>query len=210
MAGTQDLWLFVISGVLLNLTPGADTLYIVGRSAGQGLRAGICAALGICSGTLVHVLAAALGLSAVLASSATAFLVVKFLGAVYLVYLGIAMWRQRGGSAVETVAPPPASLTRNYRQGLLTNVLNPKVALFFLAFMPQFVAPSAPSQPLALLVLGVIFALNSTLWCLFLAWSAAAAGQRVRISQRMGRWLNRAAGGCFVFFGVRLAFSEQH
>ena len=165
MLGTHDLWLFVLSGLLLNITPGPDTLYIIGRSSTQGLRGGAVAALGVGTGALVHICAAALGLSAILAASATAFTVVKIVGAAYLVYVGISLIRSK--SAIES--SPAASAAQRSRlrsifsQGFLTNVLNPKVALFFLAFLPQFVLTDAPSKPLAFLFLGAIFDINGTI-----------------------------------------------
>ena len=165
MLGTHDLWLFVLSGLLLNITPGPDTLYIIGRSSTQGLRGGAVAALGVGTGALVHSCAAALGLSAILAASATAFTVVKIVGAAYLVYVGISLIRSK--SAIES--SPTASAAQRSRlrsifsQGFLTNVLNPKVALFFLAFLPQFVLTDAPSKPLAFLFLGAIFDINGTI-----------------------------------------------
>src|SRR5271167_4002545 len=140
MLGIHDIGLFVLSGLLLNITPGPDTLYIVGRSATQGPRAGAVAALGIGAGALVHICAAALGLSVILAASAAAFNTVKIIGAVYLLYVGVGLIR----SAAAIAAPPIAterrlaSLRGIFLQGFLTNVLNPKVALFFLAFLPQF------------------------------------------------------------------------
>ena len=162
MAGTQHLWLFIVSGLLLNITPGPDSLFIMARSATQGWRAGVVACWGIGTGTCVHVLAAALGLSALLATSATAFTVVKIIGAAYLVWIGIGMLRARPGgeaaSAEPAAVPAPRVIAYRdiFRQGFLTNVLNPKVALFFLAFVPQFIAPHASSKPLAFIVLGQI------------------------------------------------------
>ena len=166
MAGIQHLWLFVVSGLLLNVTPGPDSLFIMARSATQGWRAGFVACWGIGSGVFVHVFAAALGLSALLATSATAFTVVKIIGAAYLAWIGIGMLRQRAGAGEAVVvdaAPRAISYRAIFRQGFLTNVLNPKVALFFLAFVPQFIAPDAPSKPLAFIVLGVIFDVNGML-----------------------------------------------
>ena len=208
MAGIHDVWLFVISGLLLNMTPGVDTLYIVGRGTAQGWRAGAVAALGIGAGCIVHTLAAALGLSAILATSATAFMVVKWIGAAYLVYLGATLLLTRaGGSAA--VAPPPATLSRVFAQGFLTNVLNPKVALFFLAFLPQFIDADAPQKALAFLVLGTIFIVNGTLWNLLVAWSASGLGRRLAAGRSAATWLNRALGGLFIALGVRLALSER-
>jgi threonine/homoserine/homoserine lactone efflux protein len=209
--GTHDLWLFVLSGFLLNITPGPDTLYIVGRGSTQGLRAGAVAALGIGAGTLVHISAAALGLSAILAASATAFTVVKLVGAAYLLYVGISLIRSAGAakSSPSTVVTPPASTRSIFVQGFLTNVLNPKVALFFLAFLPQFVAANAGSKPLAFLFLGVIFDFNGTLWNLFIAWSSARLSRRLAPSAAFKRWFGRCVGSLFVFIGVRLALAHE-
>ena len=206
MFGTHDLAVFVISGLLLNITPGADSLYIATRSANQGVRAGFAAVVGIGLGCCAHIVAAALGLSAILATSARAFTVVKWIGAAYLVYLGLSMLRQRVAQAPVSVAAAPWRMV--VAQGFLTNVLNPKVALFFLAFLPQFVLPSAANKPLAFLFLGLIFAVNGVLWCLFLAWAAARVGAR-GVGRRTALGLNRGVGALFVALGLRLAFAER-
>jgi threonine/homoserine/homoserine lactone efflux protein len=205
--GTHDLALFIVSGLLLNLAPGPDTLYIVGRGSTQGYRAGAAAALGIFAGTFVHIAAAAGGLSALLAASASAFTVVKIAGAIYLVYIGISLLRSVPGTTGTRLAP--ASLHQVFVQGFFTNVLNPKVALFFLAFLPQFVEPDAPSKAAAFLFLGLIFNLNGTLWNLFVAWSSARIGGGLMRSARFARWFNRCVGGVFVGLGVKLALSSE-
>ena len=211
MLGTHDLLLFIVSGLLLNITPGPDTLYIVGRSSIQGVRAGAIAALGIGAGTLVHITGAALGLSAVLSASATAFTVLKWAGGAYLVYVGVSLLRAHSPSP----DPParsvlaPARLSRVFLQGFLTNVLNPKVALFFVAFLPQFVAPDSDSKALAFLLLGAIFNVNGTLWNLLVAWLAARAAGSLRRSVAMSRWFNRCVGAVFVYLGIRLAFAVR-
>ena len=212
MFGTHDLWLFVLSGFLLNITPGPDTLYIVGRSSTQGWRAGAVAALGVGAGTLVHICAAALGLSAILAASASAFTAVKFIGAAYLLYVGISLIRSAGASKSSpgAVVARAASIRIIFVQGFLTNVLNPKVALFFLAFLPQFVAADAGSKPLAFLFLGAIFDFNGTLWNLFVAWSTARLSKRLAPSAAFKRWFNRCVGSVFVFIGIRLALTHEH
>lgn len=209
MFGTQDLWLFVISGLLLNMTPGPDSLLIMARSASQGFKAGAAAILGICSGTCVHIATAAFGLSALLTTSAEAFLFIKLLGAAYLFYIGVQMLRTKTTTAAEQTAPAPASFAAIYRQGLLTNVLNPKVALFFLAFLPQFVAPDAADKTLAFLFLGAIFNFNGMLWCLLLAWTSAVAAQKVKTSQQVKLWLYRTVGALFVALGAKLALSRN-
>jgi threonine/homoserine/homoserine lactone efflux protein len=209
--GTHDLWLFVLSGFLLNITPGPDTLYIVGRGSTQGLRAGAVAALGIGAGTLVHISAAALGLSAILAASATAFTAVKIIGAAYLLYVGISLIRSAGAhSSAGAAGVKPASIRSIFVQGFLTNILNPKVALFFLAFLPQFVAADAVSKPLAFLFLGVLFNFNGTLWNLFVAWSTARVSSRLAPSAAFKRWFNRCVGSVFVVIGIRLALAHEH
>lgn len=213
MFGTQDLAQFIIAGLLLNIAPGPDSLLIMTRSATQGWRAGSSAALGIGTGTLVHIMAAALGLSALLATSAMAFTIVKLAGAAYLLYVGVVLLLSKAkGEATpdSTQALPVLSHRKIFLQGFLTNVLNPKVAIFFLAFVPQFIAVSASNKPLALIVLGCIFNFNGMLWCHFLAVSTAFAKQRVSINRKVTLWLNRFIGGMFIAFGVKLALADKH
>jgi threonine/homoserine/homoserine lactone efflux protein len=217
MLGTHDLWLFIVSGLLLNIAPGPDSLLIMARSASQGWRAGFAATWGIGTGVCVHVLAAALGLSALLATSATAFLVVKAVGAAYLVWMGLGMLRRRSGSGAAAdagdKASPRAMLPARRRdiflQGFLTNVLNPKVALFFLAFVPQFIAHDAPSKALAFVFLGAIFNINGMLWCHGLALSSALAGARLKPGARLAAMLERTMGAVFVALGVKLALATK-
>lgn len=213
MFGIHDLTLFIVSGLLLNIMPGPDSLLIMARSATQGWRAGVAAALGIGTGTMVHVLAAALGLSALLATSATAFTVVKWVGAAYIVWCGIGMLRARlKGTPDASTAPAPAPLPlgRIFAQGFLTNVLNPKVALFFLAFVPQFIDAGAQDKPLAFLILGCIFNFNGMLWCIGLALFTAFASARLKVKPRVALWLNRVTGGLFLALGARLALADRH
>jgi threonine/homoserine/homoserine lactone efflux protein len=211
MFGIHDLALFVVSGLLLNIMPGPDSLLIMTRSATQGWRAGCSAALGIGSGTFVHIFAAALGLSAVLATSATAFTVVKLVGAAYILYMafGLLKSRKRDGVAMP-LAAPSLPLRKIFAQGFLTNVLNPKVAVFFLAFVPQFISADAPNKALAFIVLGCIFNINGMLWCNALALFTAKASERVKVNPAVSLWLNRATGTLFVWLGVKLALSKQH
>jgi threonine/homoserine/homoserine lactone efflux protein len=209
MFGTQHLWLFVVSGLLLNITPGQDTLYIVTRSVAQGRRAGLWSVLGISTGSIVHTLAAALGLSAILATSASAFTIVKLVGAAYLVYLGVKMLMERPSPAGEGApAFRHESTWAIYRSAVLTNVLNPKVALFFLAFLPQFVAPGAASRVVAFLFLGAVFVFNGTLWCLALVLGASALSGRLRSNASGARRLRQATGAVFVGLGARLALQK--
>lgn len=221
--GIHDLPLFIVSGLLLNIAPGPDSLLIMTRSATQGWRAGSAAALGIGAGTCVHVLAAALGLSALLAASSWAFTLVKWVGAAYLVWIGLQMLLARRRPAGGESQPSPGAapdagnsagasalpLRKIFAQGFLTNVLNPKVALFFLAFVPQFIAPDAPHKALAFIALGAIFNVNGMLWCHFLALSTALASRRLRLGGALAQWLNRAIGALFLSFGLKLALSSE-
>ena len=207
MLGIHDYWLFVASGVLLNLTPGQDTFYILGRSMAEGTRSGVASAFGIAVGSLFHTAMAAVGLSAVLATSASAFMIVKLVGAVYLVYLGVRMLVT--ANSVEPRRPRSAGLLGSFRDGILTNALNPKVALFFLALMPQVIERDSATKVAAFIALGLTFVATGTMWCLVLA--VAAGKLRGFFMRHPTGWraLSRAAGGLFVVLGLRLAVSRQ-
>jgi threonine/homoserine/homoserine lactone efflux protein len=205
MLGIHELWLFILSGLLLNITPGPDTAYIVGRSIQCGWRGGTAAALGICCGCLVHVFAAAIGLSALLAASSAAFMIVKLIGAAYLCYMGIRMMFSESAAAAVSDQLEPVSLRTVFWQGALTNALNPKVALFFLAFLPQFVAIESSHKALAFVLLGILFNINGTLWNLGVAVVAAKAAHRVRKSGQVVAWINRTLGALFIYLGFRVA-----
>ena len=209
LLGINELWLFILSGLLLNVTPGPDTAYIIGRSIQLGWRGGAAAALGISCGCLVHVLGAAIGLSALLMTSSAAFAVLKLVGAAYLLFTGVQLLLSRPAPLAEvTVQNVAIPLRRVFWQGALTNALNPKVALFFLAFLPQFVAADSPHKTAAFLVLGLIFIGNGTLWCLGVAAFAAKAASRIRQSQGVMLWINRVLGAMFVYLGVRVAMLQ--
>jgi len=210
MLGIQDFWIFVVAGLLLNVTPGPDVAYIVGRSAQLGWRGGATAALSIGAGCFVHIAAAALGLSALLATSALAFSLLKWIGAAYLVYVGLRMLMTRATPASERIdcGRKEIALRTVFWQGFLTNALNPKVALFFLAFLPQFIRSDASSKILAFTVLGLVFNLNGTLWNLGVAWFAARVAA-IRSMSGIRIWLERALGALFIGLGVRLALAER-
>ena len=217
MPDASSLLMFILAGWLLNLTPGPDVLYIVRHAMRQGVRAGMVAALGIVSGCFVHVLAAALGVGALLAASATAFTVLKWVGAAYLVWMGAKLLLARAAASpvlASSVGQDAAGsealpLSRIWRQGFLTNVLNPKVALFFLAFVPQFIDPHSEHKLLAFVLLGLIFNLNSLPINFAYAWLASWASRRLALVQHALRWMDRAAGLLFIGFGAKLAASES-
>jgi len=202
--------LFIAAGVLLNLTPGPDVFFIIAHAARRGVRAGVVAALGISAGCCVHVLAAAVGVSALVAASATAFGVLKWLGAIYLVYVGVRMLlaARRGGapsSARPGAADAAVPLATVFRRGFLTNVLNPKVALFFLAFLPQFVDPGRGHVLVQFLVLGATMAVLDTLYELALVCVFARLRGRYLADPRVSRWQSRVSGVVLVALGLRLA-----
>ncbi len=198
--------LFIVTSVTLNLYPGPDTFYILTRSTAQGRAAGIASALGISTGGAIHAALGALGLAAVVMASATAYQMVKWAGAAYLVYLGLSMMATPAVDGAHA-APASKSLGRVYAQGVVTSVLNPKVALFFLALIPQFIAPGAARPGLSFLALGMTFVATSTLWSLVLAVAAGALHRR--LSRGGGAvWLRRLGGGLLAGLGARLAFSD--
>ena len=210
----HQLLLFVAAGLLLNLTPGPDVLYIVTNALRGGRRAGVVAACGITAGCFVHIFAAALGVSALLATSATAFAVLKWLGAAYLIYVGVRMLLSHAPAATSLIAPHEDPMRAGGMKGIFfrgfwTNALNPKVALFFLAFLPQFIGPAVEHKALAFLLLGLLFNFNG-LW-VNVGWALAAAwlASRATALQKGMHWLDRIAGAMFVGFGLKLALSDN-
>lgn len=198
---------FLIASCLLNLAPGPDMLYVMGRSIGQGRRAGVISALGIFSGTLVHITLAAVGLTAILRSSPLAFNVVRYMGAAYLLYLGVRLLIQRS-SELGVADPKPVSLRNVFYQGVLTNVLNPKVALFFLAFLPQFVNADSRHTAWEIVLLGMIFNTGGTLVNLVVASTGGLLGNALRRNPRIARIQRRFTGAIFVGLGLRLGLKR--
>jgi threonine/homoserine/homoserine lactone efflux protein len=210
MLGIHSYWFFLLTGVLLNLTPGQDTMFIIGRSLAGGLRSGVAAAFGITVGSICHTLAAALGLSVILATSSLAFTIVKFLGAAYLIYLGtrLLLAKTPHGEVAASAATVSANLRPAFVQGIVTNVLNPKVALFFLAFLPQFIEPASSSKTLAFLALGGTFITTGLIWCLVLATGAAQLQAFFLRNPNARTVIDRAVGSLFLALGARLAWSR--
>lgn len=210
MFGIHDFLLFVASGLLLNITPGADMLYVMSSSVARDVLAGVLAALGVFSGTLFHIAFAMIGLSALLATSAAAFTVIKYVGAAYLIYLGVRLLLKKPEHTRGAVScSEHRSLFQIYRQGVLINVLNPKIALFFLAFLPQFIESDSAHRTLDFLILGLTFNLTGTIVNCVAAWSAYSLGRHVGANNRIGYWLKKTVGGVFVALGVKLAASGR-
>jgi RhtB (resistance to homoserine/threonine) family protein len=213
MLGIVHFPLFIAAVLLLNVTPGPDTAYIVGRSVAQGRSAGIVSALGISTGCCVHTLASAFGLTALLAASAAAFTVIKFVGAIYLIYLGARLLLAKPAAEPAAAGPVDAGarkpLRALYLQGFWTNVLNPKVVLFFVSFFPQFVSAQSEHKALAFLALGGVFVAMSFVWACFVAWIAGTVTQRFSGKPRVKQWLDRGVGSAFVGLGVKLAMTQR-
>jgi len=208
MFGIEHLGLFLVATLALNLTPGPDMLYVASRASAQGTAAGLVSSLGIGAGCLVHALAAAFGLSALLMVSALAFGVVKWVGVVYLIWLGLQLIRASGREQ-GSQAQDAAGLRQVFWQGLVVNVLNPKVALFFLAFLPQFVQPSAPDFVQTVLLLGLLFNLCGTLVNALVAVLCGHLGERLASRPHWRRWQQAGAGTVIMAMGIGLAFSER-
>jgi threonine/homoserine/homoserine lactone efflux protein len=199
---------FLFAALMLNIAPGPDMLYVIGRSVGQGRRAGTVSALGIFAGCWAHILAAAFGIAALLRSSPLAFNLVRYAGAGYLLYLGIKLIVQRqNDSALRDLPAEP--LSSIFRQGVITNVLNPKVALFFLAFLPQFVDAHRGNVALQILLLGLIFNIGGTLVNLAVAYAGGSAGELLRRNRRFTQLQRWFTGLVFIGLGARLAWQRR-
>ncbi|MDQ6610136.1 MAG: LysE family translocator [Bacteroidota bacterium] len=209
---TENFWVFALTGLLLNLTPGNDMLYVIARSSGQGTKAGVVSALGIGAGCLVHILAAVAGLSALIAQSATAFTIIKYIGAAYLVYLGVKSLLAKKNSFVARNSANEfgrLSYKKIFWQGVLTNILNPKVALFFLAFLPQFITPQHGAASRQILFLGMWFDFVGTLVNILVALLFGRIGSFLSRSPHFVQWQERITGTILIAIGIKVALSSK-
>ncbi|MCM3017946.1 RhtB (resistance to homoserine/threonine) family protein [Priestia megaterium] len=202
MYGIINYEAFLLTGILLNLIPGADTMYIVGRSMSQGRKAGVYSVLGIITGSLVHTLFVAFGLSLILVKSVFLFNTIKMIGVIYLVYLGIRMILDKSNPSFQA-ATDTLNIRKIYIQGMLTSLTNPKVSMFFIAFLPQFIDTKA-SGPIPFLILGLTFTVTGLLWCLFVAYFSSYVTIKLRGNQRIGTVLNKLTGLIFIGMGIKL------
>jgi threonine/homoserine/homoserine lactone efflux protein len=209
MFDTPNLSFFLTSTIALTMMPGPDMLYVIARSMGQGRKAGLLSAGGVCVGVLVHVLAAAIGLSALLMTSAWAYRLVKYTGAVYLIYLGI---RTVLNQQQQTSLAPLRSrnLITVFYQGILSSTLNPKLALFFLAFLPQFVSPNTGNVMRQILQLGSVVVAIAMIWLTLVALLTSCASVWLKQQTRFNRWQKWLTGGILMGLGLHLAMPEQH
>jgi threonine/homoserine/homoserine lactone efflux protein len=200
--------LFVVISWALIIAPGPDMLYVITRGMAYGRRAGIVSAVGVICGILVHTTAAALGITLILQTSVFAFLIVKYLGAIYLIYLGVKAWRYKSIFNLQT-STSGASSRALFWQGVLSNVLNPKIALFFLAFLPQFVDKGSSNVPLQMAILGLTFAGFGLCFLLVIGYLSGAIGKWIARRPEYARFSQRLAGGILIGLGLRLALSER-
>ena len=204
MFGIIGYWGFIASAVLLNMTPGSDTIYVLTRSIAGGRKVGVISALGISGGILCHTILASLGLSAILARSPATFGIVKYAGAAYLVILGVKTICKKSALLSPDGQDVDISAAAVFRQGMLTNLLNPKLALFFLALLPQFVAPDNAYGPLPFLLLGLTFFTTSTMWSLFLAFVASFISKLLERNKRLQTASGKIAGAVYILLGLNV------
>ncbi|RII32934.1 LysE family translocator [Clostridium chromiireducens] len=204
MFGIENYSLFIISSIILSVTPGSDTLYVLGNSISSGRKVGVMSAFGISTGSIFHTVMAALGLSAILAKSAIAFNIVKYLGAVYLVFLGVRSLMSKTSLLANENKNEKKSTRQIFLQGAMIDVLNPKVALFFLAFLPQFIDPNTSYGIIPFLVLGFTYIIVATIWCIMLAIFSSSVSRKLNDIKGMHGFVNKFTGTIFIGLGVNL------
>jgi RhtB (resistance to homoserine/threonine) family protein len=210
MTGIIHFETFLLAGILLNVTPGNDTIFILTKSIGQGRKAGIVSALGIGTGSLVHTFLAAFGLSLIIAKSILLFNIIKFAGAAYLLYIGYKMLTDKSQLKTDDlISSGTVNYLKIYRDGIFTNILNPKVALFFIAFLPQFIDPNLESTVLPFLVLGITFITTGTIWCILLAFFASAIFGKLQANKKVSSYINKVCGLTMIALGIKVAFTSR-
>lgn len=204
MFGVVDYQIFITSCIVLALIPGSDTMFILGQSIMNSKKSGVYSALGICSGILVHTFLATVGLSIILKNSITAFNIVKFLGAMYLVYMGVKSIRSKESLLVAKENESKENLKKSFFQGMVTNILNPKVALFFLAFLPQFVEATNSYGAIPFAILGLTSFIISGIWCVALSIFASYISIFLKRNKNFGKLVNKISGTIFIVLGINL------
>lgn len=204
-----DLGVYVVASLALILTPGQDMIYVVTRSMAQGRAAGVLSAAGVCTGILVHTAIVALGIGALLQTSEALFIVLKLAGAAYLVYLGLRLLLQHDALALRDASAARMPAAQLFAQGVLSNVTNPKIVVFFLAFLPQFVSASDPHPTRHLVFLGVLYAAMGFAVKASVGIAAGSLSERLLRSNAAIAWMNRVSGTILVALGLRLAAAER-
>lgn len=210
MTGIINYETFLLTGLLLNITPGNDTIFILSRSMAQGKKAGIMSVLGIATGSLIHTLLAAFGLSMIITKSILAFNIIKYAGAAYLLYVGYKMLTDKAKLNTDTaISGSLINLKKIYRDGVFTNVLNPKVALFFISFLPQFINPNATNTIVPFIKLGITFTVTGTIWCLILVKFASVIFSKLNSNNKLSNYVNKTCGGVLIALGIKIALSTK-
>ena len=211
MTGIIHFETFILTGILLNVTPGNDTIFILSRSMAQGKKAGFMSVLGISTGSLIHTTMAAFGLSIIIAKSILVFNIIKYAGAAYLIYIGYKMLTdKRQLTTGEYFSDKTIDLKKIYRDGVLTNVLNPKVAMFFIAFLPQFIDVNLKNTVLPFIILGVVFTITGSIWCLILANYSSMIFSKLKKNRKMSNYINKACGAVLVGLGIKIAMTNKN
>jgi len=211
MTGIIHYETFILTGILLNITPGNDTIFIISRSMAQGKKAGFMSVLGIATGSLIHTTLAAFGLSMIIAKSILIFSIIKYAGAAYLLYIGYQMLTDKTCLNTEALySEKKINLRKIYRDGVITNVLNPKVALFFISFLPQFINPNVTNTVLPFLKLGITFTITGTIWCLILANFASFIFSKLKHNKMLSNYINKMCGAVLIALGIKVALSGKN
>lgn len=206
--GIENFITFMLTALIFVMTPGIDTIFVLNKSIGQGIKSGVYASLGVNTGVLLHTFFAALGLTVLLSRSVLAFTVIKYVGFVYLVYLGISKLKNsKTVIGINTKNVPQKKGQNDFWSGFLTNTLNPKVALFFLAFFPQFISPAQLENPVPFVILGFTFAIIGTVWYLGLSFFASTFTHKIKHNPNFSIWLNRISGLVFILMGIKIIMS---
>ncbi|TRX36965.1 LysE family translocator [Flavobacterium sp. ZT3R18] len=211
MTGIIHYETFILTGLLLNITPGNDTIFILSRSMAQGKKAGFMSVLGIATGSLIHTTLAAFGLSMIIAKSILVFSIIKYAGAAYLLYIGYKMLTDKTQLNTDaSFSQKSIDLKKIYRDGVITNVLNPKVALFFISFLPQFIDPSLKNTIVPFITLGITFTITGTIWCLILANFSSVIFSKLKHNKTLSNYVNKTCGAVLIGLGIKVALSGKN
>ncbi|MEA9415011.1 LysE family translocator [Flavobacterium sp. PL02] len=202
---------FILTGLLLNITPGNDTIFILSRSMAQGKKAGFMSVLGIATGSLIHTILAAFGLSIIIAKSILVFSIIKYAGAAYLLYIGYQMLMDKTRLNTDvSFSEKSINLKKIYRDGVITNVLNPKVALFFISFLPQFIDSGLKNTIVPFITLGITFTITGTIWCLFLANFSSIIFAKLKYNKKLSNYINKSCGAVLIGLGIKVALTNKN
>ncbi|KIA93994.1 MULTISPECIES: LysE family translocator [unclassified Flavobacterium] len=202
---------FILTGLLLNITPGNDTIFILSRSMAQGKKAGFMSVLGIATGSLIHTILAAFGLSIIIAKSILVFSIIKYAGAAYLLYIGYQMLTDKTRLNTDvSFSEKSINLKKIYRDGVITNVLNPKVALFFISFLPQFIDSGLKNTIVPFITLGITFTITGTIWCLFLANFSSIIFAKLKYNKKLSNYINKSCGAVLIGLGIKVALTNKN